>query len=164
MSSDSELTPLGSLGIPDIDSIAQAYYTARMHYYGEMDVDLHLVPRVQKATAQIRQVHETIRKQIRASEQRHKAAEKQTPALHLKLRRARLQLDSVRRSIIIESSAIQTEEPESFVGDEAMVTQPQSHNPYAQFLVSRAATLDVPAEELPKYFPRSQNYSDLEVS
>ena len=162
--SDPELVDLDKLAVPDIKKLASQYFDSRLFYYGSyasMDV---LSSMFTKAGRQLWNAREAAVKQMRASEVRHKTATKQTANIHLRLRRARLQLDSVRRGIMLEPQTAQalTEEPENMEGIERQT----SNNPYAAFLANRANTLDLPADPTPPpaYRPRQQDYHDLEVS
>lgn len=137
------------LVLPDLQAMAGQYLSGRLGYASLAMRDVISV-QGEAALQSMRRAGTAIRAAVAKSQERHRAAEQKSRAVHLKLRRARLQLDSTRRQIMVDISrnriarAEITEEPEAIEDDAPGRPEIRSNNPYADFLASRASTLDRP--------------------
>lgn len=145
---DDALAP--TLNLPNLISLANTYFDDRFYISGYNPLAL-LSQSVDTARLALKSSFLTLRRQIREAQSRTAALELESKRAHLKLRRARAHLDATRRAILVDihasnSSTRQaprfTEEPESFDDGDARPMQSQSNNPYAEFLLRRATTLD----------------------
>lgn len=143
-SSDPEVSP--TLGLPDIDQLAALYFDNRLFRVDFLTVDV-LTKKIQADLWQVRgTVAKRLARELREAQTRHHSLLSQNKTVHLKLRRARAHLDATRRAIMIDvaSNPVQlTSEPESVLSSEEQAEEvASSSNPYAEFLASRASTLD----------------------
>jgi hypothetical protein len=144
------------LTLPDLKGLAGQYLTGRLGYASLSMRDV-LSVQGENARVSLRRANSSVQKEVAETQRRHRSAEAVSKNTHLRLRRARLQLDSTRRQIMIDVSRgaarraearpeVMTEEPEAMADDEGGEGRPdvRSYNPYADFLASRASTLDRP--------------------
>lgn len=152
---------LGVLSLPSVDGLAQAYLHNQV-FYASLNAMDALSIRVSATQRALHAALQEIRTKIRELQASQRQLERKGKSIHLSLRRARLQLDSTRRQIMIDVAhsnrelGFITQEPESFAseGGEAGADgqagggdgQFASNNPYAHFLASRANSIDQPGE------------------
>jgi hypothetical protein len=139
---DTELP--SSLDLPNLIGLANSYFDDRF-FVSTLDTVAMLTQSVDTAKRSLKRSSTILREEIKKSQNRNKSLQNQSKTVHLRLRRARAFLDSTRRAIMVDvqmgiAGQQLVEEPESFDNS----TEP-SNNPYAEFLVRRATTLDAPA-------------------
>lgn len=149
------------LPLPDLNGLAQTYYADRFYLSAYQQVD-QLNVRVLAASKQLLAAADQLRRAVRTAQSREQDLDVESRTLHLRLRRARIQLDSTRRAIMIDvgnNAGAMVAEPESMESSSAGAERQPSNNPYASYLASRASTLDAaPSAEEGEY------QTELEVS
>lgn len=151
--------------LPDLQSMAGQYLSGRLGYSSLAMRDV-LSVQGEAARQSLRRANGAVRTEVSHTQQRHKTAEERSKNVHLKLRRARLQLDSTRRQIMVDASRNGvarprlTDEPEEIGEEQPGRPEIRSNNPYAEFLASRASTLDRPIGELVQTPARTRRHAD----